>query len=122
VKNAPADERVRIDTFNKRTRSFEMIARTLTVMAMAVVAAIGTATYGQSATSKPAMPSGYVNIGMGYAELYKKYDDKVQSILTDKQKADWQEQQKSWQTWRPVGGGQAPGGSGAPGQPMTPKK
>jgi Spy/CpxP family protein refolding chaperone len=54
-----------------------------------------------------------------YSDLYKpltdinkRYDDKVQALLTDPQRADWQEQQKTWQK---AGGGQmsgrpAPGG------------
>jgi Spy/CpxP family protein refolding chaperone len=45
-------------------------------------------------------------------EINKRYDDKVQALLSDKQKADWQEQMKSWQKagGRPLTGRPGPAG------------
>jgi Spy/CpxP family protein refolding chaperone len=76
-----------------------------------------------------AVQAGYLDMNKAYTELNQKYNDKVQSILTDKQKAAWQDVQKKNPYWQWSGGGMtAPGGGrGAavavpPGQSTTPKK
>jgi Spy/CpxP family protein refolding chaperone len=69
-----------------------------------------------------AMQAEYAANNQLYTDLYKKYDDQVQAILTDQQKTAWQEVQKKNPYWQwnvqPGGGGAASGQL----VPVTPRK
>jgi flagellar biosynthesis/type III secretory pathway protein FliH len=71
-----------------------------------------------------AVQAGYLDMNKTYTDMNNKYDDQVQALLTDTQKAAWQEVAKKnpyWQLNPPASGGWTVGGGAVQRVPMTPR-